>query len=44
MCGREWETTPEQDSLLAALDSHDATHRPETGAGVSSTDPDISTR
>lgn len=45
VCGRQWETTADQDTLLAELDAHDATHgRPETGAVVSSTPPDISTR
>jgi hypothetical protein len=44
-CGREWETTGDQDQLLAELDAHDASHgRPATGAVVSSTTPDISTR
>jgi hypothetical protein len=44
-CGRQWETTGDQDTLLAELDAHDASHgRPPTGSVVSSTTPDISTR
>jgi hypothetical protein len=47
ICGRQWPTTGAEDALLAELDAHDATHgpgRPETGAAVSSTTPNISTR
>ena len=45
MCGHTWDTTPEEDVLLAHVFAHKAEHlHHTTGSAPSSVTPDISTR